>query len=98
MIEARQVSKLFGREEEVYALANCRCGSTRGSSSSSARTGEDVTLLRLLLRQDVWSRGYVAGGRNLQELGFQQGPVLRMRRGDCGLRVPGLQAAPEQDR
>src|SRR5690349_12706022 len=73
MIEARNVSKLYGRG--VYALHNLSLRVDKGEFvflTGPSGAGKS-TLLRLLLRQDVPSEGeLVVGGRNLAELGPRQ--------------------------
>jgi cell division transport system ATP-binding protein len=69
MIEARNVSKLYGRG--VYALHNLSLRIDKGEFvflTGPSGAGKS-TLLRMLLRQDVPSEGeLVVGGRNLAEL------------------------------
>jgi cell division transport system ATP-binding protein len=69
MIEARNVSKLYGRG--VYALHNLSLRVDKGEFvflTGPSGAGKS-TLLRMLLRQDVPSEGeLVVGGRNLAEL------------------------------
>jgi cell division transport system ATP-binding protein len=69
MIEARNVSKLYGRG--VYALHNLSVRVDKGDFvflTGPSGAGKS-TLLRLLLRQDVPSEGeLIVGGRNLAEL------------------------------
>jgi len=73
MIEARQVSKLYGRG--VYALRELSLRVDKGEFvflTGPSGAGKS-TLLRLLLRQDVPSEGeLIVGGRNLAELGPRQ--------------------------
>ena len=91
MIEARQVSKLYGRG--VYALRELSLRVDKGEFvflTGPSGAGKS-TLLRLLLRQDVPSEGeLIVGGRNLAELDARPGPVVPPV---ARLRVPGLQAA-----
>src|SRR5688500_19795110 len=73
MIEARQVSKLYGRG--VYALRELSLRVDKGEFvflTGPSGAGKS-TLLRLLLRQDVPSDGeLVVGGRNLATLTARQ--------------------------
>ena len=73
MIEARQVSKMYGRG--VYALRDLSLRVDKGEFvflTGPSGAGKS-TLLRLLLRQDVPSEGeLIVGGRNLAELGARQ--------------------------
>ena len=73
MIEARQVSKLYGRG--VYALRELSLRVDKGEFvflTGPSGAGKS-TLLRLLLRQDVPSEGeLIVGGRNLAALGPRQ--------------------------
>ena len=73
MIEARQVSKLYGRG--VYALRELSLRVDKGEFvflTGPSGAGKS-TLLRLLLRRDVPSEGeLIVGGRNLAELGPRQ--------------------------
>jgi cell division transport system ATP-binding protein len=73
MIEARNVSKLYGRG--VYALRELSLRVDKGEFvflTGPSGAGKS-TLLRLLLRQDVPSEGeLIVGGRNLAELGARQ--------------------------
>ena len=69
MIEARSISKMYGRG--VYALRNLSLRIDKGEFvflTGPSGAGKS-TLLRLLLRQDVPSEGeLIVGGRNLSEL------------------------------
>jgi cell division transport system ATP-binding protein len=79
MIEARNVSKMYGRG--VYALHDLTLRIDKGEFvflTGPSGAGKS-TLLRLLLRQDVPSEGeLIVGGRNLAELG--PGQVQSYRR------------------
>jgi cell division transport system ATP-binding protein len=78
MIEARQVSKLYGRG--VYALRELSLRVDKGEFvflTGPSGAGKS-TLLRLLLRQDVPSEGeLIVGGRNLAELSARQVQAYR---------------------
>ena len=73
MIEARHVSKLYGRG--VYALRDLSLRVDKGEFiflTGPSGAGKS-TLLRLLLRQDVPSEGeLIVGGRDLAALGARQ--------------------------
>ena len=73
MIEARQVSKVYGRG--VYALRDLTLRIDKGEFvflTGPSGAGKS-TLLRLLLRQDVPSEGeLIVGGRNLAALTARQ--------------------------
>jgi len=78
MIEARQVSKMYGRG--VYALRELTLRIDKGEFvflTGPSGAGKS-TLLRLLLRQDVPSEGQlIVGGRNLAELSPRQVQAYR---------------------
>src|ERR671913_777643 len=73
MIEARRLSKLYGRG--VYALRELSLRVDKGEFiflTGPSGAGKS-TLLRLLLRQDIPSEGeLIVGGRNLAELTARQ--------------------------
>src|SRR5215204_58705 len=78
MIQARQLSKLYGRG--VYALRELTLRIDKGEFvflTGPSGAGKS-TLLRLLLRQDVPSEGQlIVGGRNLAELTPRQVQAYR---------------------
>ena len=78
MIEAHQVSKMYGRG--VYALRELTLRIDKGEFvflTGPSGAGKS-TLLRLLLRQDVPSEGQlIVGGRNLAELSPRQVQAYR---------------------
>src|SRR5215204_1810670 len=78
MIDARQLSKLYGRG--VYALRELTLRIDKGEFvflTGPSGAGKS-TLLRLLLRQDVPSEGQlIVGGRNLATLSLRQVQAYR---------------------
>ena len=96
MIEARQVSKLYGRG--VYALRELSLRVDKGEFvflTGPSGAGKS-TLLRLLLRQDVPSEGeLIVGGRNLAELDRPAGAVVSpVARASCSRTSSCCRARP----